>query len=64
MGSSDDKVIRIEQHRARRPRDDDASFQTKQDVFSSLSLAVLSCWPGMAWLPLPFETRDYRRDKR
>ena len=64
MGSSDGKVIGIEPNRARRPQDEETSFQTKQDVVRSLSLAVLSCWPGTAWLPLPFETGDGCRDKR
>jgi hypothetical protein len=62
-GGSDDKVVGIEAHRARRQRDEDTSSRTRQDAASSLSLSLLGCWPGMAWLPLPFETREGWRDR-
>jgi hypothetical protein len=63
MGRSDDKVIGIDAHRTRRQQDDDTPPRTRQDAASSLSLALLGCWPGMAWLPLPFDTRESSRDR-
>jgi hypothetical protein len=62
MGRSDDKVIGIDAHHARRQQDADTHPRTRQDAASSLSLALLGCWPGMAWLPLPFDTRENRHD--
>jgi hypothetical protein len=60
---TDDKVSGIDAHRARRQQHEDKSSQARQDAASSLSLSLLGCWPGMAWLPLPFETREGWRDR-
>jgi hypothetical protein len=64
---SPDNVVRIHAHRAPRQQDDrhDELAPSEATRYAdSLSLAVFGFWPGLMWLPLPFDTRDAARRRR
>ena len=57
-----DPAIDIDVQRARQ-QVDDAPPQSTQDAVDDLSLAFFGFWPGIVWLPLPFDTRIASRKR-
>jgi len=63
-GSAAGNVVDLTTHRARRQGETTGSPESRQETVDIFSMAFFGFWPGIVWLPLPFDPRGAEHNGR
>jgi hypothetical protein len=63
-GSAAENVVDFPARRARPQEETTSCLESRQETVDVFSMAFFGFWPGIVWLPLPFDPRAAEHDGR